>query len=101
MEQSLQPPDGVVPGAPADDLAVPVRAGARRTTPDLALLCWEDARKLSARSLPLGAKFRLAPDAYFALRDHDEIRHFFLEADRSTEEHSRLVRKFRAYWWYL
>ena len=72
-----------------------------QVTPSLEFVCWEDALELSARSSPLGTRFGLAPDGYFALRDHGEVRHFFLEADRSTEEHSRLERKFRAYWWYL
>jgi hypothetical protein len=44
---------------------------------------------------------RVAPDARFTLREAGQFRHFFLEMDRSTEEHLRLVRKFQAYWWYL
>jgi len=35
------------------------------------------------------------------LRQADQIRHFYLEADRGTEEHRRLVDKFVGYWWHL
>ena len=35
------------------------------------------------------------------MQTHDEIRHFYLEADRSTEEHRRLREKFVGYWWHL
>lgn len=31
----------------------------------------------------------------------NEVRHFFLEADRSTEEHRRLISKFSGYWLHL
>ena len=44
---------------------------------------------------------RIAPDAYFELRQSGRRRHFFLEVDRATEEHDRLLRKFTGYWWYL
>src|SRR5438093_6834354 len=44
---------------------------------------------------------RVAPDAYFVLRQNGQLRYFFLEIDRSTEEHRRLVDKFSGYWWYL
>lgn len=44
---------------------------------------------------------RGAPDAYFSLREANHLRHFFLEADRGTEEHRRLINKFIGYWWYL
>ena len=43
----------------------------------------------------------VAPDAYFVLRQGDQVRRFFLEANRSTEEDRRLVDKFVGYWWYL
>ncbi len=44
---------------------------------------------------------RVAPDAQFSLGDARHERHFFLEIDRSTEEHRRLVQKYLSYWWYL
>ena len=43
----------------------------------------------------------LAPDARFTVRFADGDRSVFLESDRGTEEHSRLVRKYQAYWWYV
>jgi hypothetical protein len=44
---------------------------------------------------------RIAPDAYFAIGQPRGVRHFFLEADRSTEEHHRIVQKIERYWSYL
>jgi hypothetical protein len=44
---------------------------------------------------------RVAPDGYFAVRERGLHRNFFLEADRATEEHPRILAKFQSYWWYL
>jgi hypothetical protein len=44
---------------------------------------------------------RVCPDGYFAVREHGTLRNFFLEADRGTEEHPRVLTKFQSYWWYL
>ena len=43
----------------------------------------------------------VVPNAVFTLVLSGVTRRFFLEVDRGTEEHSRLARKFVAYWWYL
>ena len=48
-----------------------------------------------------GRVMRVAPDAHFAVRVGDEEVEFFLEADRGTETHRRILDKFVAYWWYL
>jgi hypothetical protein len=77
---------------------------ALRETPGVELLNWDQGQETWLRvPIPVErAQFlRVAPDARFSLREADEVRHFFLEMDRSTEEHSRLLRKFQAYWWYL
>ena len=75
-----------------------------RAAPDLELLHWDDSKDIwthgSVGNHPT-ARFSIAPDAYFAISERGELRHFFLEADRGTEEHSRLVKKYRSYWWYL
>lgn len=43
----------------------------------------------------------LVPDARFTLRTLSGDRTVFLEIDRRTEEHTRLIRKYDSYWWYL
>ncbi len=77
---------------------------ALRETPDVELLNWHQGRDTWLR-VPIpgdSTRFlRVAPDARFSLRKAGQVRHFFLEMDRSTEEHSRLLRKFHGYWWYL
>jgi len=77
---------------------------ALRETPDTELVTWNQGKDTWFRVLIPGKRPRtvcLAPDAYFVLRQGDQIRHFFLEADRGTEEHRRLVAKFVGYWWRL
>lgn len=76
---------------------------ALRQTPNTELVTWDQSKYISFKVKAPGAsrKSRLSPDAYFALRNDDETRHFFLEADRSTEEHRRIVDKIGGYWWYL
>lgn len=77
---------------------------ALRETPDTELVTWSQGKDNWFRVLIPGKvsrKVRLAPDAYFVLRQGDQIRHFYLEADRGTEEHRRLVAKFVGYWWHL
>jgi hypothetical protein len=77
---------------------------ALRETPDTELVTWSQGKDTWFRVLIPGERkriVRVAPDAYFVLRQGDQLRHFFLEADRSTEEHRRLVDKFVGYWWYL
>ena len=44
---------------------------------------------------------RVAPDGYFAVQDGSNHRNFFVEIDRSTEDHPRLLAKFQSLWWYL
>jgi hypothetical protein len=75
-----------------------------RETPDTELVTWSQGKDTWFRVLiPGGRKrvVRVAPDAHFVLCQGDQLRHFFLEVDRSTEEHRRLVDKFVGYWWYL
>jgi hypothetical protein len=75
-----------------------------RRTPDANLVKWDQSKSIWFRVEIPGAQprfRRVAPDAYFALRVGDTTRHYFLEADRSTEEHRRLLDRFVGYWWYL
>jgi hypothetical protein len=77
---------------------------ALRETSDTELVTWKQGKDIWFRVTIPGERkrrVRVAPDAYFVLRRGDQVRHFFLEADRSTEEHRRLVGKFVGYWWYL
>lgn len=77
---------------------------ALRETPDTELVTWKQGRESWFCVTIPGEKKRVvcvAPDAYFVLRQADQVRHFFLEADRATEEHRRIVDKFVRYWWYL
>jgi hypothetical protein len=77
---------------------------ALRETPNTELVTWSQGKGAWFRvSIPGGRRRveRVAPDAYFVLRQGDELRHFFLEADRSTEEHRRIADKFVSYWWHL
>jgi hypothetical protein len=45
-----------------------------------------------------GERLPIAPDAFFTLEDKDYLRHFFLEADRSTMTLERMLNKFKGYW---
>jgi len=77
---------------------------ALRETPDTELVTWNQGKGTWFRVAIPGKRprtVRLAPDAYFVLRQGDQSRHFFLEVDRGTEEHRRLVAKFVGYWWHL
>jgi hypothetical protein len=72
--------------------------------PETTLLAWHQGKDAWFRVEMPGDPRRLAriaPDAYFVLRQRDQLKHFFLEADRSTEERRRLLRRLRAYWWHL
>ena len=77
---------------------------ALRETPDTEVVTWKQGKEIWFRVMIPGERkqvVRVAPDACFALRQGDRVRHFFLEADRSTEERRRLVNKFVGYWWHL
>jgi len=77
---------------------------ALRRTPDSELVSWQQGQDTWFRVTVPGEMrrvVRIAPDAYFVLRQGNQVRHFFLEADRSTEEHRRLADKYVGYWWYL
>jgi len=77
---------------------------ALRETTDTELVTWNQGKAAWFRVPIPGERSRIvrvAPDAYFVLRQGDHVRHFFLETDRSTEEHRRLVQKFVSYWWHL
>ncbi len=77
---------------------------ALRETRDTELVTWNQGKDIWFRVTIPGEKkrvVRVAPDAYFVLRQGERVRHFFLEADRGTEEHRRLIAKFIGYWWHL
>ena len=77
---------------------------ALRHTRDVELLNWDQSQETWFQAPVPGEHarfFRVAPDARFSLRESGQVHHFFLEMDRSTEEHSRVLRKFQGYWWYL
>jgi hypothetical protein len=77
---------------------------ALRGTPDIELVTWTQGKEIWFSVRIPGAKkrtARVAPDAYFALRQGAQIRYFFLEADRGTEQHKRIVEKFMGYWSYF
>lgn len=77
---------------------------ALRETPDTELVTWKQGKEIWFRVTIPGKRrrvVRVAPDAYFVLRQGDQVRHFYLEADRGTEEHRRLMAKFIGYWWHL
>ena len=73
-------------------------------TPDVELVTWDQSKDTWFRVTIPNQRHRtarVAPDAYFVLRERGELRYFFLEVDRGTEEHRRVIEKFTAYWWYL
>jgi hypothetical protein len=75
-----------------------------RETPGTDLVTWKQGKEIWFRVTIPGERkrvVRVAPDAYFVLRQGDQVRHFYLEADRGTEEHRRIIDKFVGYWWYL
>jgi hypothetical protein len=75
-----------------------------RTAPGIQLATWNQGREIWFQVRTYGARqrvTRLAPDAYFVLRQGDQFRRFYLEADRGTEEHRRIIDKFIGYWWHL
>jgi hypothetical protein len=77
---------------------------ALRETPGVELLSWDQGQESWLRVPIPGVRaqfLRVAPDAQFSLREAGQVRHFFLEVDRSTEEHRRLLQKYLGYWWYL
>jgi hypothetical protein len=77
---------------------------ALRETPRIELVTWKQGKEIwFPVRIPGGRKrvVRIAPDAYFVLRQGDQVRHFYLEADRGTEEHRRIAEKYIGYWWHL
>lgn len=76
------------------------------TDRSLALIRWgdeEDLRDSVTVQYPDGHRLvhRISPDGYFSVREGGSVRNLFLEADRGTEEHPRLLTKFQSYWWYF
>ena len=77
---------------------------------DLRLVAWREGRELydsvTVSDHDGMNKLPVRPDAFFTLEDSrrragaNQV-HFFLEADRSTETHSRFRDKIRAYWHYI
>ena len=45
-----------------------------------------------------GRKAAVDPDGLFTLKDKGDLMHFCLEADRSTMDHQKFLRKLQAYW---
>jgi hypothetical protein len=77
---------------------------ALRETPGVELVNWAQGQETWLRATIPGnprRTVRVSPDARFTLREAGQERHFFLEMDRSTEEHRRLVQKYVGYWWYF
>jgi len=77
---------------------------ALREVRDTELVTWNQGKDIWFSATVPGMRkkaIRVAPDAYFSLREANHLRHFFLEIDRGTEEHRRLISKFTGYWWYL
>lgn len=77
---------------------------ATRRFPGVKLVTWEQGigkKGTICSSGQRGPAVRISPDAYFALHEQGALRHFFLEVDRSTEEHDKIVRKYSGYWQYL
>jgi hypothetical protein len=77
---------------------------ALRETPGVELVRWEQGQEIWIKATIPGSPrrtVRVAPDARFTIREAGQLRHFFLEMDRSTEEHRRLLQKYLGYWWYL
>jgi hypothetical protein len=73
---------------------------ALRETPDTELVTWKQGKDIWFHvTIPAEPRrvIRVAPDAYFVLRQGEQMRHFYLEADRGTEDQSRLSAKFSAY----
>jgi hypothetical protein len=81
-----------------------VLESALRRTPDTELVTWKQGKDTWFRVMVPGERKRIvhvAPDAYFELRHGENVRHFYLEADRGTEVLRRLADKFIGYWWHL
>jgi hypothetical protein len=77
-----------------------------RTDSSVPLLRWSyesDLRDHVMVHYPDGRRVehRVAPDGYFAALELNEVRNFFVEVDRGTEEHPRILAKMQSYWWYL
>jgi hypothetical protein len=48
-----------------------------------------------------GQSSELVPDAFFTIKDGDDLLDFFLEADQSTMDEGRMLKKMEIYWdWY-
>jgi hypothetical protein len=78
---------------------------ALRGRSDLELVEWRDEAEIRDTvtvqySDGKKRQHRVAPDAYFAVREHGKLRHFLVEIDRGSEEHARLLPKFSGLWWY-
>jgi hypothetical protein len=73
---------------------------ALRHSSNAELLTWKQGKGIRFRVTIPGHERQLcfAPDAYFVLRQEHQIRHFYLEVDRGTEEHRRLLRKYLGYY---
>ena len=77
---------------------------------NLRLISWKEGRGLYDSVMVTDhagmEKLPIRPDAFFTLEDSERPAganhaHFFLEADRSSENHTRFQNKIRAYWHYL
>jgi len=70
---------------------------------NIELLRWERESRETKDYVKLanGRKWPIAPDAFFTLKVDNEIWPFFLEADRSSLDRSRMKKKYQAYYLYL
>jgi hypothetical protein len=78
---------------------------ALRSRSDLQFVEWRDEPDIRDEVFVRRAdgkveQHKVAPDGYFCARQSGRLIHFFLEADRGTKEHTGLLKKFTALWWY-
>lgn len=75
---------------------------ATRESEAVELVSWDQSEGIRGEvKLRDGQIFRVNPDALFTLKIGDRHKHFFLEADRSSEEQRRIAEKYERYWWFL
>lgn len=64
-----------------------------------ALVSWKQGKDVKDYvRLNGGARATVEPDGLFTLKDQGDLIHFCLEADRSTMDHQKFLRKLKAYW---
>jgi DNA-binding HxlR family transcriptional regulator len=74
---------------------------ALRNKKESKLLNWREDNLTDSVYLE-GERLPISPDAFFTIEDKGDLLHFFLEANRSTMESERFLKKMKAYWqWWL